>query len=477
VSVFEQFKTSDIGKGLSAAERKAVLEELFIFGKDNQLPFLKRMGILLITSTIIACCGLLSDSAAVVIGAMLIAPMMRPVMSAAAAIALGWSHRLYQALLLAFVMAVCAVLISVLFAWLAPDMIEMPDQVIARTKPTFFDLVIALAAGSGGAYTITRKETSAIPGVAMAVALLPPLAATGILLVFNAPDLALKAFVLFFTNFSAMVLAGCIVFILVGVAPKPTQKYSSKFIRNYLLVFSLLVFGTAIPLYSYSNATWYDSPYQANQSVELQNWLRTNELTIDEVHIDKDNAIIYFQLIGPNPPINVQTLHSELAHYILKKHGKTPTFKVEVTWVKSVKYSWPPELTSEENIRKLDQDYDKVAMGKTWVWAGTQYANGDWLRPEVDQLFTVHTVTGTDVEIVTNCSKKSGKYTFHQDDLSIKVDSIIDKKCETFKIDSRFLLDINSVINGNVSEDIMTLRLNNDSGTMHFATKSEEEIK
>lgn len=479
MSTLNQSKVSDSNVGLSPAERREVLEELFVFGKDSQRPFLKKMAVLLVTSTIIACCGLLSDSAAVVIGAMLVAPVMRPVMSTAAAIALGWSHRLYQALLLTFMMAICAVLISLLFAWLAPHMIEIPAQVLARTEPTFFDLVIALAAGAGGAYTITRKETSAIPGVAMAVALLPPLSVTGILLVFHAPDLALKSFVLFFTNFSAMVLAACIVFILVGISPKPTQKHASKFLRSYLLIFSLLVFGTAVPLHTYSNATWYDSSYQANQSEELQEWLKANKLSIDEVHIDDENSIIYLQLIGPSPPSNIQALHSDLADYILKKRGTVPDFKIEVTWVKSAKFSWPPELTSEGDIRKLEQDYEKIVGGKIWVWVGTQYANGGWLRPEVDQLFTLQTLARAAVEIVTTCSKKSGKYTFNQESLSIEADSSIDKECETFKIDSRFLSDINSAVhaNANVSEGVMTLGLANDSGTMHFARQNEQQIK
>ena len=75
-----------LGQKLSPSERREVLEDLFVFGKDNQRPFLYRMAVLLVISTVIATCGLLSNSAAVVIGAMLVAPMMRPVMAAAAAI-------------------------------------------------------------------------------------------------------------------------------------------------------------------------------------------------------------------------------------------------------------------------------------------------------------------------------------------------------------------------------------------------------
>jgi len=169
LSIFESISIKKLlSTELPENERREVLEELFVFGKENQRPFLNRMAVLLIVSTIIACCGLLSDSAAVVIGAMLVAPMMRPVMSTAAAITLGWSDHFYKSIILAAFMAVGAVLIALAFAWISPDLLEMPEQVMARTKPTYFDLIIALAAGAGGAYTMTRKESSAIPGVAMA---------------------------------------------------------------------------------------------------------------------------------------------------------------------------------------------------------------------------------------------------------------------------------------------------------------------
>ena len=85
-------------KTMSAEERRGVLEDLFVFGKDNQRPYLFRMSVLLILSTVIATSGLLSDSAAVVIGAMLVAPFMNPVMAAGASVVMAWPRRFYGAL-------------------------------------------------------------------------------------------------------------------------------------------------------------------------------------------------------------------------------------------------------------------------------------------------------------------------------------------------------------------------------------------
>jgi len=474
MSALNPQRLKNIGVSLSSEERKAVLEELFVFGKENQRPFLDRMAVLLVTSTIIACSGLLSDSVAVVIGAMLVAPMMRPVMSAAAAICLGWSKRLYHSLLLALVMAVAAVLISLLFAWLSPDLVVLPDQVLARTKPTFFDLVIALAAGSAGAYTMTRKESSAIPGVAMAVALLPPLAATGILIVYGFPDLAIRAFILFLTNYAAMVLAGCIVFIWVGVAPKASQDRSAKFTRNYLVAFSALVFATSVPLYFYSTETWYDATYKANQSEELQSWLKTNQLKITDVDIDEEARVLYLDLVGPKPPLNVEQLHTEISREAVKKRGAVKPFKIEVRWTQSSIFTWPPELSEEKDERKLKQDYAKQIESKLWTWIGTEYSDGDWLKPIEGEVFTVQ-VSGSEKLIVTTaCSKKVGSYKFNQENLVVSVSTEVLSNCESFKVDSRFLSDINTAINVNVNGGGMTLRLNNDNGVMHFVTDIKE---
>ena len=107
---------------LSPQDRRDVLEDLFVFGKDNQRPFLIRMSVLMVLSTIIATAGLLSDSAAVVIGAMLVAPMMNPVMAAAGSVVMGWSHRFYASLWLVFLMGVVALALSAMLAALYPSL-------------------------------------------------------------------------------------------------------------------------------------------------------------------------------------------------------------------------------------------------------------------------------------------------------------------------------------------------------------------
>jgi uncharacterized hydrophobic protein (TIGR00271 family) len=462
-------KESFLNYQLNAEERREVLEELFVFGKGKQRPFLNRMAVLLLVSTIIASCGLLANSAAVVIGAMLVAPLMRPVMSAAAAITLGWKSRLYQALSLILAMAVGAVLIAIVLTFLAPHMIEIPEQVLARTEPTFFDLVIALAAGAGGAYVMTRKESSTIPGVAMAVALLPPLASCGILIVFKQYDLSLKAFVLFFTNFAAMVLAGSLTFIVVGISPRKTRAKSATSVRNHLILFTLMVVSISIPLYFYSEDVWYDASYKANQSEELQQWLKENQLVINTVKVDFEDRVIYMHLFGPNPPLNIETLHTELTKVQKIKTGKTEPFRIEVGWTQKNYFSWPPSPGENHKERALKRDFLTLLIEHQWYWIGTQYADGNWLKPEVSDIYSIDLDKDETITVTTTCRPELGTYSIQQEIITIEFETELDEAtCKQQKIDQRFFSDLNDIINLSLDDDRLSLRIDNDNGVMYF---------
>jgi uncharacterized hydrophobic protein (TIGR00271 family) len=256
MSILSSFKVL-ADRGLTPEERRGVLEDLFVFGKKNQAPYLFRMGVLLVLSTIIATAGLLSDSAAVVIGAMLVAPLMNPVMAAAGAVVMGWSGRFYASLWLVFLMGLGALLLSSALTLASPELVFLPEQVLARTRPTYYDLLIALAAGSAGAYTITRKETSAIPGVAVAVALLPPLASAGVLLTTGIFELAVRALVLFLVNLIAMVLAGAVTFIAVGVSPATSREKTAAFARSQIALFVVLTLAVSVPPAARSRCSWF----------------------------------------------------------------------------------------------------------------------------------------------------------------------------------------------------------------------------
>ena len=349
---------------------------------------------------------------------------------------------------------------------------------LARTEPTFFDLVIALAAGSGGAYTMTHKESSALPGVAMAVALLPPLASTGILLVFQENDFAIKAFVLFFTNFAAMVLAATLTFLYLGVSPRKARERSAQIISNFLLAFFLLVVGISVPLYFYSTEVWYDASYKANQSQELQDWLKQNELLIDDVQIDEERRIVFLKLLGPNPPLTVETLHTDLQKAYNARFGEdAEPFSIKVLWTQTSHFSWPPVPTAQADERTLRQDYSVGLLANTWYWVGTQYADGDWLRPrgQHKKSYFIEAGDESSFNLTTHCTAGKGTYELHQEEVKATIDVEVDESCETSKIDNRFIADLNHLINVSIEGDHMTLRLDSNVGVMHFESASKQQ--
>ncbi len=461
-----------LGKKLSSEERRAVLENLFIFDKTDQKPFLYRMAVLLVISTIIATSGLLSNSAAVVIGAMLVAPMMRPVMAAAAAITLAWPRRFTESLILVIIMAISAIAIAMAMTALSPHMFSIPDQVLARTKPTFFDLIIALAAGSGGAYTMTRKESSAIPGVAMAVALLPPLASAGILIVLGEFELATKAMVLFVTNFFAMILAGALTFMATGVTPTGMLSKYSKFVLAFLLLFTILVGAVSVPLFYYSHETWFDAEYVANKNDVLQDWLKANDLELVKVSIDKKQRVIYLTLSGPNPPISLEGLYkAEKTH--LGDREETQGFSIKSTWVQSVRNSWPPPpkeemLAAETLLKQIPAKVSRV----TWRWSKTQYRDDLWIEPDI-RTYLLKITKKNKLNLQISCDTITAHYQFTNNLLSIilEQDLLEENLCDEEAMDKTYLNDLARVVNYFIKGDRLVLELGNNAGYMYFSNK------
>ena len=238
------------GKGLPPAERRRIFDDLFFEG-ERRRPYLSRFVVLIVLSALIAALGLANDSAAVVIGAMLIAPLMTPMLGSAAAIVEGWPRRFLHTFFIVIVGALLAIAVGFIVAVVMPRLqpgSPLTGEIIARTSPNLADLAIALAAGAAGAYVVIRSEaSSALPGVGIAVALVPPLATVGITAGVGATELAFGALLLFLTNLLAIVLAAGVTFSLAGFGA-----YRSAQVRLEGIlaagVFVALLFVISIPL-------------------------------------------------------------------------------------------------------------------------------------------------------------------------------------------------------------------------------------
>jgi uncharacterized hydrophobic protein (TIGR00271 family) len=197
-----------------AAERERAREDLFSDGPGELGPYVVRIVALTALSALIASFGLLESSSAVVIGAMLVSPLMQPIIGLAAAIVGVEGRRQLVSLGLIALAALESIGLAALVAWVVPvfQAVTITPEILLRTSPGILDLGIACAAGAAGAYVTARGRAAvALPGAAIAVALMPPLAALGILLEGGHEHLAGGAFLLFTTNLFGIVLASAFV--------------------------------------------------------------------------------------------------------------------------------------------------------------------------------------------------------------------------------------------------------------------------
>ncbi len=172
-------------------------------------------------STIIAALGMLANNTAVVIGAMLVAPLMSPIFGIALGLTMGDRQLLKTASLAEVGGLVLAIGLPLLIG-LIPLRPDFGTEILGRTQPTIYDILVALASGVAGAYALVDVKISpALPGVAIATALVPPLASCGLNIASANWTLAWGAFLLFAVNFIAIEFAAASVFTWFGMINLP----------------------------------------------------------------------------------------------------------------------------------------------------------------------------------------------------------------------------------------------------------------
>jgi uncharacterized hydrophobic protein (TIGR00271 family) len=205
--------------------------------------------LLVVLSAVIATLGLLTNSAAVIIGAMLVAPLMSPIIGIGLASLTG-DARLFRDSGVALARgALLAIAMASLLAWANRSLPfvplqEIPGEILSRTRPSPIDLTIALAGGLAAAFALAMPSISAaLPGVAIATALMPPLCTVGIGIAMGRWDVAGGALLLFLTNAVTIAFAGMLVFFALGFAPKREagQRAPRALIVSALFTLILLV--------------------------------------------------------------------------------------------------------------------------------------------------------------------------------------------------------------------------------------------
>lgn len=223
----------------------------------------------------IATLGLLQSSTAVVIGAMLISPMMGPIAAMGFAFASLDGHRIRDSIKVVAIGAAIGILTGIVLTRLSPIHNATPE-IIARTEPTLLDLAIAIFSGVAGAYATVRQKGATAIGVAIATALMPPLATLGYALgVLNAA-FALGAFLLFLTNLAAIAFSFALVARMSGAArPLAHVEITPRYVAAGVLAFLLLATPLALTL------------YRVTQEVGAQSTVR--QMLIDDLKLKPAN--------------------------------------------------------------------------------------------------------------------------------------------------------------------------------------------
>jgi uncharacterized hydrophobic protein (TIGR00271 family) len=207
--------------------------------------------LMLVMACLIALLGLLENSPAVIIGAMLISPLMGPILSCGLALtSADWSlakkalHNLGLSVLE-------TIIIAALATWLMPLKAVTPE-ILARTNPNLMDLLIAIFSGLAGTLALCSRQSglTIIPGVAIAVAVMPPLATVGYGISTHQWSIARGAFLLFFTNLMAIVISANVVFFFVGFRSRQQPEGPGRHIlfRYRVLLAWLMLIVLSVPL-------------------------------------------------------------------------------------------------------------------------------------------------------------------------------------------------------------------------------------
>jgi uncharacterized hydrophobic protein (TIGR00271 family) len=322
----------DIGE----TRRQAISDTLF-FEQPDRTNKLVSWWVMLLLSVAIATFAVLQDSTAVVIGAMLIAPLMTPIMGTAAGIVYGWRGRTTSSLVMVAAGVGGAIALAYILANWVPALVPLGvnSQVVSRISPTLVDTLIAIAAGAAGAYaTVDDRVSSSITGVAIAVALVPPLAVVGIMLEAGRLPDALGAFLLFSTNLVSIILAGSLVLYLTGFAPFRRFKENRDEVLVNMGVVALAGILILIPLALTARDIVTDSSRRGLAHAILDEWADDSSgLRVVSITIEEDRVDVFLTGHGEIPDIMV------LEDRLSEKFGNPVLVVVEHAPTAVIRYS------------------------------------------------------------------------------------------------------------------------------------------
>lgn len=281
-----------------------VTDQLYLMRGDTESK-LSAFWTMLLLSAVIAAAGVLADSTATVIGAMIIAPLSTPIMGIAIAIVEGDGRRLATSALFVLGGGTAVVLIGALASVGIPQTADLManSQITGRTSPSLVDLVAAVATGFAGAVAMSRRDVGdVLPGVAIAISLVPPLAVVGVTAGDGSFSLALGALVLFLSNVVALVLAGTCTFTAAGYAADSLQAKAFSRRRAYFWVVATALL-VSLPLAANTAVNILVVNWTADVRRAAEAWLAPqSDASVTGVEVHATRAVVQVRAAGGLPP-------------------------------------------------------------------------------------------------------------------------------------------------------------------------------
>lgn len=342
------FDSLDVGD-----RRRTDIGETLFFESPDLAGKLLAWWVMLVLSVTIATFGVLQDSTAVVIGAMIVAPLMVPILGSAAAVVNVRPRRFASSMFMVASGTVGAIVLAMIIATWTPFVVPLDtnSQITSRINPNVIDMGIALAAGAAGAFaTVNRRVASSIAGVAIAVALVPPLAVVGINLQAGLLSDAWGALLLFLTNLVSIQLSAIVVLLLTGYTSRERLQSNREGIIGAFGTLLAVMLIILVPLTLAVQSALTSAQRSSTASKITQDWLDTSpdpeQLDLDSLAVDGDSVKI--RVSGSTQLPSVQALGEQMQDAL----GEGTTTTVEFTPALTTVYD------SDGNIQRFEAPFE-----------------------------------------------------------------------------------------------------------------------
>ena len=300
--------------------------------------------LILMCSIFIASIGLNMNSTAVVIGAMLISPLMTPIAGLGFGLAIFDTRLIEQSLKVLFTQVLVSLLVSTLYFWISP-LSYASSQLIARTSPTIWDVLIAIAGGIAGVIGSRKKEANNIvPGVAIATALMPPICTAGYGLANGNVRFLFGALYLFLINCVFIMLIN-IVGTRIMMRKSPLSSFNELNIKMRIGLISLIVL-LVLPA-SYSAVTLTMNEKRKQEIKQFVGKEFANYTVINQVYKSSNNELVLTVVGDPISEEELETIRQKQASY-----------GIESVQLK-VKQFHNSEKSDSETIKEFYENIDK----------------------------------------------------------------------------------------------------------------------